>query len=159
HRFVAPVETRGRSSMKTMMSTETLYAAGWRQGTVLSSQLDAVSTVLESKSRKPSEVRRSHGYWVLATQDCTLDRTPVDSNSPEIELRQVYDSQPPTHWGIHARKFLLDRAAGHYLIDGKPSAFVSARLLCDPDATKLLYTLPDDRVLALKTWLGNRYDR
>jgi hypothetical protein len=145
--------------MTTKMPTETLYAAGWRQGTVLKAELDAVATILDTKSRKAVEARQTHEVWVVVTQDCTLDRTEVSSNSPAIELRQVHDAQPPTHWGIHARKFLLDAESGHYLVDGKPASFVSPRLISDAEVVEHLFDLGDDRVLALKTWLGNRYDR
>jgi hypothetical protein len=80
-------------------------------------------------------------------------------NSPVVELRQVHDSDPPSHEGIHARKFLLNSSLGHYLVDDKPSAFVSPRFICDPMLSVSIYQLDGARVLALKTWLGNRYDR
>lgn len=83
----------------------------------------------------------------------------ASGNGPVVELRQVHVSDPPNHEGIHARKFLLSADSGHYLVDDKPSAFVSPRFICDPSLASALYLLGDSRVLALKTWLGKRYDR
>jgi hypothetical protein len=140
-------------------TTDTVYAAGWRQGTVLEASINVVSTVRNSTSGRPDQLQQSHSLWVLVTQDCNLFRMRVNVNSPVVELRQVHDSDPPLHEGIHARKFLLDAGSGHYVIDDKPSSFVSPRFLCDPVLVTRNYQLSDHRVLALKTWLGNRYDR
>jgi hypothetical protein len=140
-------------------TSDTVYAAGWRQGTVLQADINVVSTVRNPASGAADELRHSHSLWALVTQDCNLFRMKVSVNTPVVELRQVHDSSPPGHEGIHARKFLLDSSLGHYIIDDKPSAFVSPRLLCDSSLSTLLYKLSEARVLALKTWLGNRYDR
>lgn len=140
-------------------TSETVYAAGWRQGTVLRADIDVVSTVRNPTSGEAEELRHRHPLWALVTQDCNLFRMKANANTPVVELRQVHDSEPPTHEGIHARKFLLNSASGHYLIDDKPCAFVSPRFLCDANLATLSYKLTEPRVLALKTWLGNRYDR
>ncbi|WP_328446068.1 hypothetical protein [Amycolatopsis sp. NBC_00438] len=100
-----------------------------------------------------------HDTWVVVTQDCNLNRSKPTNNSPIVELRQVHGDTPPTSWGIHARKFLLDADRGHYIVDDKPSLFVSPKYLNSLDDSVLIYKLPPDRVMALKTWLGNRYDR
>lgn len=140
-------------------TTDTVYAAGWRQGSVLEASIDVVSTIRNPASGEMSHLEQSHSLWALVAQDCSLFRMRANSNTPVVELRQVHDSDPPTHEGIHARKFLLDSSLGHYLVDDKPSAFVSPRFLCDTVLVTRNYQLGESRVLALKTWLGNRYDR
>jgi hypothetical protein len=140
-------------------ANDTVYAAGWRQGTVLQAEIGVTVTVRNPSTGAADQVQRQHALWALASQDCNLYRMKASTNSPTVELRQVHVSGPPNHEGIHARKFLLDSKLGHYLIDDKPSAFVSPRFLCDPGLVRLVYKLSEPRVLALKTWLGNRYDR
>jgi hypothetical protein len=140
-------------------TSDTVYAAGWRQGAVLHADVEVVSTVRNPDTGIADQVTTQHALWALVTQDCNLYRMKANVNTPVAELRQVHDSGPPTHEGIHARKFLLNSEFGHYLIDDKPSAFVSPRFLCDPSLARLDYKLSEPRVLALKTWLGNRYDR
>ncbi len=146
-------------SQKTPMSTETLYDLGWRQGSVLQTPISTVSLVSGPKSGTVKESVQSHELWAVVTQECGLARARVTQNTPSVELRQVHDTAPPITWGIRTRKFLLSETPSHYLIDDKPIAFVSPRLLSDAEVVKRLYTLEDRRVLALKTWLGNRYDR
>ena len=141
------------------MSTETLYDLGWRQGSVLQTPISTVSLVSGPKSGTVKESVQSHELWAVVTQECGLARARVTQNTPSVELRQVHDTAPPITWGIRTRKFLLSETPSHYLIDDKPIAFVSPRLLSDAEVVKRLYTLEDRRVLALKTWLGNRYDR
>lgn len=140
-------------------TTDTIYAAGWRQGTVLEATINVVSAVRNPISGEADQLQQSHSLWALVTQDCNLFRMRANINTPVAELRQVHDSEPPAHEGIHARKFLLDPGSGHYLIDDKPSSFVSPRFLCDPVLVTRRYQLSESRVLALKTWLGNRYNR
>jgi hypothetical protein len=140
-------------------TSDTVYAAGWRQGTVLQAELSVLSTVLNTTTGGANQVTSTHSLWALVTQDCNLYRTKANKNSPSIEFRQVHDSDPPHQEGIRARKFLLNPEFGHYLIDDKPSAFVSPRFLCDSNLVSFGYKLSEPRVLALKTWLGNRYDR
>jgi hypothetical protein len=154
---VSPAEKQGSSSMTE--TSDTVYAAGWRQGTVLQADISVLSTVLNTTTGGANQVTSNHSLWALVTQDCNLYRTKASKNSPSIEFRQVHDSDPPAQEGIRARKFLLNPELGHYLIDDKPSAFVSPRFLCDSNQVALRYKLSEARVLALKTWLGNRYDR
>lgn len=138
---------------------DTAYAAGWRQGTVLETEIEVVSTIRDPTTGAADQSRRTHSLWTLVTQDCNLYRMKASNNAPIAELRQVHDSEPPNHEGIHARKFLLNSDLGHYLVDDKPSAFVSPRFLCDDGLVRQIYRLDEPRVLALKTWLGSRYDR
>jgi hypothetical protein len=136
-----------------------LYAIGWRQGSVLAASLPYYGMALGTDGSV--DTRKSvNDNWVVVTQDCTLARTESSVNKPSIELRQVISDDPPTSWGITSRKFLMDKDRGHYLVDDKPSIFVSPRLLAKFfEGSNLIYTLPPQRILALKTWLGNRYDR
>lgn len=141
------------------MTGKSLHGEGWRQGSVFHAELPTLGIAFDTEKKKPISRHDVHGLWLVTSQDCTLDRTKPASNTPSVELRQVLHDQPPAHWGIHARKFLLDRELGHYLVDDKPINFVSPRMLSNIEEDGRLYTLHDDRVLALKTWLGNRYDR
>ena len=128
---------------------------------MLGSRLTTYSAVRTpaGKAAGVLEKDKQHDKWVIVTQDCSLDRTRVSVNAPVVELRPVFDEDPPAHWGIHATKFLLSDEKKHYLVDGKAAKFVSPRLLSDRVLVRKLYDLSDPRVLALKTWLGNRYDR
>ena len=138
------------------MPSEKLYEKGWRQGTIFKLPLIASTSVW--RADPPGVVKRdiTHETWVVATQDCNLNRAAVDSNSPTIELRQVHSDQPPNTWGIHSRKFRLDDD-GRYVVDDKPAQFIAPRVLAQ--VADVIATLPNDRVAAFKTWLGNRYDR
>lgn len=140
-----------------MTTSDTLYIAGWRQGSVLSAIIPTLS-VVKGSGQICEERRTEHGTWVIVTQDCTLAREDARSNTASIEIRQVLDSNPPLSWGISSRRFLLDDVTGHYIVDGKPAGYVSPRLL-ESDVVAKLYNLSNHRVLALKTWLGRRYDR
>jgi hypothetical protein len=108
----------------------------------------------------PSPVARSatHGLWVICSQDCTLDQVGIEEPEPVIELRPVLVENPPTDWGIRARRFLLD--SSHYVDDYLPRTSIAPVALTyirergNPRAP-----LPSDRALAFKTWLGLRYDR
>ena len=141
------------------MTSQNLHSEGWRQGSVLHAELPTQVIVFDGARQRPEARKDVHGTWIVASQDCSLARAKVSSNTPAVELRQVLDDQPPENWGIHARKFLLDPDRRHYLVDDKPTNIVSPKLLGGIGTTNMLYTLSDERVLALKTWLGNRYDR
>lgn len=141
-----------------MANERSLYELGWRQGTVIGTPLPSFSIAADSEGN--AETRKDvHDTWLVATQDCNLARAKERTNSATIELRQVLDESPPDTWGIRARKFLLDEERGHYLLDDKPTTYVSPRYLARLDSGTLVYRLPETRVPALKTWLGNRYDR
>ncbi|MBM2615038.1 hypothetical protein JIG36_05625 [Actinoplanes sp. LDG1-06] len=142
-----------------MMTTETLYSLGWRQGSVFGAQLSVGFWGWDHKARSLKEGVAVGDTWIIATQDCNLFRARVNDNAPKVELRQVLKDSPPDKWGIRARKLLVDDEHGHYIVDDKPSAFISPRALAEGVGVERLYSLRPDRVLALKTWLGNRYSR
>lgn len=104
---------------------------------------------------------RTHDRWIVATQDCDLDL--VDAAHPEdvVELRPVFDDDPPATRGIRSGKYLL--SAGQYLEAQSRRTMISPAALTALLATGAARdnTLADDaeRKIELKTWLGYRYDR
>jgi hypothetical protein len=134
-----------------------LYAAGWRQGSVF--EADLPLGVIVVTGGVPVRSDGTHGRWAVASQDCDLDGTEADSPEPTIEIRPIYAEMAPTDWGIRSSKFLL--RDGEYLVSSSPREHVAAAVL-----TALLAAgnaarrEPDpDRKLGLATWLGLRYDR
>jgi hypothetical protein len=99
-----------------------------------------------------------HDFWVVCSQDCTLDQNGIEESEPVIELRPVLTENPPTDWGIRARKFLLDQS--HYVDDYAPRTSISPTALNHiGEQGHLGKPLTSDRALYFKTWLGVRYDR
>jgi len=105
-------------------------------------------------------VREQHtqGHWVVVTQDCDLDRLDENDPIPVVELRPVFDQNPPSELGLRSRHLLLDSP---YYIEAQ-----SGRTMISPAALTMAMTtggvrdlISDDRRLALKIWLGLRYDR
>jgi hypothetical protein len=94
----------------------------------------------------------------VVTQDCDLDKTNLTDNDPCIELRPIYINDPPNDWGIRSEKFKLFEK--DYIESSSPRLMVSALLLTNVMKKQAnLEELPEDRRIALKTWLGLRYDR
>jgi hypothetical protein len=165
-----------------------LYSTGWRQGSMFEYTLALNGVVLRVAAQQPSLTRRglfrfvrrtvarlshrdqpeaeqgpvprssAHGFWIVSSQDCTLDQTDVGEPEPVVELRPVFAENPPTDWGIRARKFLLDQ--NHYVDDYAPRTSIApAALHYIGEQGHLGTPLPSERALAFKTWLGFRYDR
>jgi hypothetical protein len=131
-----------------------LYAAGWRQGSILDATLDA--SVLESGEGGVQHKARSFSRWVVCTQDCDLASAATDSDEAVVELRPVLRSDPPKDWGIRSRRFLLGEK--DYVDASLPRCFISPKALVqaiDPE----LEEIEPGRARAFKTWLGRRYDR
>lgn len=134
-----------------------LYADGWRQGTIFPGLLPLDAVVL-SESSSPERQQREHSLWVIATQDCDLDKTDTDEQIPTVELRPVLTDDPPRDWGIRSARLLLTEL--EYISSSSPRPFVAAAVL-----TSLLAGGADRRELdpirrrAFATWLGKRYDR
>lgn len=170
------------------MQEPSLYSAGWRQGSMFEYGLALNGVVLGMAAQQPSLTRRgrfravrtavarslrrdqleaeqgpvprssAHGFWVVSSQDCTLEQTDIGESEPVIELRPVFTENPPTEWGIRARRFLLDQ--DHYVDDYAPRTSIApAALNYIGEQGHLGAPLPSERALAFKTWLGFRYDR
>lgn len=134
-----------------------LYAAGWRQGSILVAELPLDAVVLDASGR-PSRDQREHGRWALASQDCELDQTETSDAQPTIELRPVYFNAPPSDWGIRSARCRLTDA--DYVVSASPRALVSAAVLSAAlEAGAPRHDVPAARRLAFTTWLGLRYDR
>ena len=134
-----------------------LYDDGWRQGSIFESNLP-LPAVMQGASGRPELTQATHGRWVVASQDCDLDRAASGETEPCIELRPVYTETPPADWGIRSARLLL--TTHDYVISATPRLHVAPATL-----TALLQgdvSLRDpgtDRRRAFTTWLGLRYDR
>lgn len=124
----------------------------------MESKLPLETVVLNRNTGRIERLQNEHGIWVLATQDCDLNNCEADDEYPCIELRPVFDEDPPKDWGIRSSKFLLSES--EYLQSA------SARIIISPAAlTSLLRdgdfrrVASEERRKALTTWLGLRYDR
>jgi hypothetical protein len=98
-----------------------------------------------------------HPLWVVASQDCDLAAVDETSNTPCLEIRPLYSELPPQEWGIRAHKLRLTDS--HYVDASMPRVMISAAALHSSGALDPVLQAPPARALALKTWLGKRYDR
>lgn len=103
-----------------------------------------------------------HNLWIVVTQDCDLDGMEPDDDVDSVELRLVFDEEPPPTLGIRSRKLLLVRGQPYYLqADSRRVTISPASLMAihraRPDSRE--ERLDEARLTALKTWLGKRYDR
>ncbi len=134
-----------------------LYADGWRQGSIIQATLPLDGVVLDGDGR-PCRDQSDHGSWAVASQDCDLDKTDADHHEPTVELRAVFTDKPPEDWGLRSWRLRLTET--DYVVSHGPRTVVSAAVLTalvqdgserrDVDAS---------RRLAFTTWLGLRYDR
>lgn len=99
-----------------------------------------------------------HGLWLVANQECELANQDSDATDAVIELRPVYSSENlvSPNWGIRSRILRLSENA--HLISDSPRLNVSSSFL-SVNAPRRMPPLTDERAIALKTWLGLRYDR
>ena len=139
-----------------------LYDAGWRQGSRLSSVLPKDTVVLDS-SGIPTWQLEDHDEWVVATQDCDLSFTDDRHAEPTIELHPVFHEHEVSanpNWGIRSRRLLLGTPE-EYVVSPSPHTLVAAAVLtaAAQRAGAAGTPLPDIRARAFKTWLGYRYDR
>jgi hypothetical protein len=94
----------------------------------------------------------------VVSQDCTLAYADSEDLEPRIEIRPVLNDDPPSQRGIRSRKLWLE--GNEYLDDASPHVLIAPRVL-----TRLLLqgairdATGESRTLALKLWLGKRYDR
>lgn len=136
-----------------------LYDAGWRQGSVLQATLHSAVTVINVGEL--DNVARTFTAWMIVTQDCDLADQEEDATEAEIELRPLFRNETPPMFGIRSRKLRVCHGRPDFLIAASPRCMIS------PQALTLLLAsganredwLDDDELLALKIWLGLRYDR
>ena len=130
---------------------ESLYVAGWRQGSILSASLPFDAVVLDASGQVVRQ-QGDHDRWVVASQECDLDLTDSDDEMPTIELRAVHTDNPPDDWGLRSSRLRLTES--EYVVSDDPRVSVSASVL-----TALLAAGAAGRSRALAIWLGLRYDR
>lgn len=134
-----------------------LYAEGWRQGSLFTAELPLDSVVLDAGGALRRH-QTEHGRWVVATQDCDLDSTDTDDGTPTIELRPVFSHDAPPDWGIRSVRYRLTDT--EYVHGLSARTMVSAAILSAIDASGGRDAgLAPERQRGLKTWLGRRYDR
>jgi hypothetical protein len=135
-----------------------LYGAGWRQGSIVESEFPLDAVVLGPSG--PERSFGTHSVWIVASQDCDLDRVDIDDPVPGIELRPVYtnDAPIPTDWGIRsARLRLTDH---EYAQANSPRQTVAPAVLTAVVAAGAIRRdVSFARRQGLTTWLGLRYDR
>lgn len=105
-------------------------------------------------------VRRqgTHSHWLVVTQNCDLDRLDENDRQPVVELRPVFDQNPPSELGLRSRQLLLDDS--NYIEAQSGRTMVSpAALTVAVESGGARSLVSDDRRLALTIWLGLRYDR
>ena len=135
-----------------------LYELGWRQGSIVETELPMSVVVLDPDSNSPNSRQEIHDLWVIATQDCDLDHFHCDYQEPCIEIRPVYAEDPPESWGIRSAKLLLTEE--NYVVSTSPRPVVSPAVLTtllEQGATRR--EIEAARRMAFITWLGLRYDR
>ncbi len=133
-----------------------LYELGWRQGSIFDAALPADTVVLAPNGAYQRE-QQEHGVWVVASQDCDLAVTPSTADGACIELRPVFSEEPPTDWGIRSRRLRLTDAC--YVVAESPRTMISPAALVAHGTSCARAPLAPGRTVALKTWLGLRYDR
>jgi len=131
-----------------------LHDLGWRQGTIFEADLVATSYVYEEGEVIPADARFS--TWVVVSQDCDLASVETDSNEPTVEVQPVVSGQGGGGWGIRSRVIRLSE-------DEQTSADLPKLRISPAALTVYGKTTPrvidESRAVALKTWLGLRYDR
>jgi hypothetical protein len=134
-----------------------LYEAGWRQGSIFEMAL-SLDAIILGVSGRPERSSVPHGVWVIATQDCDLDRAEADDPDPSIELRPLFIRDCPTDWGIRSARLRLTDE--EYAQANSPRLTVGPNVLTAALASGAVRRdiLPARR-RGFTTWLGLRYDR
>jgi len=138
------------------MTAGDLYNTGWRQGSVFLAKLTASSLDVGDKPNEVAVRSLDHGRWVVCTQDCDLRSSPLESSKTLVEVRPVFDEEPPADWGIRSNKIRLTYDL--YVEAGALRLHLTPALL-HRYAERRSDPLADHRATAFKTWLGLRYDR
>ena len=104
----------------------------------------------------PSLRSDNHDLWVVVTQDCDLYKWKPTDLDPVVEIRPVFLRNPPQDWGIRSAKLRLNGEL--YMEADQPRLHLSPAALTTFESGRRA-PLSNDRIVALKTWLGKRYDR
>jgi len=147
------VTPSGRSEAHPECHPESLRAAGWSQGCRLKLDLPMDHIVVVNGQVQPD--RSGHSDWVLAEQDCDLAWGAIAGSDTTVELRPVFETDPPAHWGIRSSTFRLDLTGAH-LRAGASSVRVTPDVVLKAQHESCAHPASARR---LKTWLGLRYDR
>lgn len=135
-----------------------LYDAGWRQGSIVVMELPLDAVIL-GDSGGPERLSMPHGLWVVATQDCDLDRAESDDSNPGIELRPLFTQGCPADWGIRSAKLRLTDV--EFVEANAPRLTVAPNVLMNAvlSGRAVRREVHVSRRQAFTTWLGLRYDR
>lgn len=135
-----------------------LRSMGWRQGCVLEVELP-YDAVIVADDGKPRADRSVHGRWMIASQDCDLAFVQATSTVPSVELRPVFDHDPPQEWGIRGVRMRLN--GRDYLHAHSPRLIVAPAVLntAGHGASNHATCPTQESARYIKTWLGRRYDR
>lgn len=137
---------------------ESLYEEAWCQGLILEADLPFDTVVLGTNSGLAERDQGEHSIWVVASQDCDLDKAEINNFSPIIELRPVFREDPPLDWGIRSAQFLLTET--EYVSSTSPRPMVSPALMTTLKMNGcVLRDIAQERHVAFTTWLGLRYNR
>lgn len=107
------------------------------------------------KAGKAYIEREVHGRWLIVDQDCDLAWRALSGSPYTIELRAIWEENPPDDWSIRSAQLLLDGSGAHIKAD-TPVVHVTADVL---SLGEHLTCPHPDSARRLKTWLGLRYDR
>lgn len=132
---------------------QTLYDAGWRQGSRIAANLPCDYIGLDGGNIV--RIQLEHDEWILVTQDCDLNSTSVNAGS-FVELRPIFSEPDYVRLGIRSSKFAV--------AEGKVLSAQSTRIMLEARALATLLESRQAPIGAkrrryLKTWLGLRYDR
>jgi hypothetical protein len=137
-------------------SEESLYDRGWRQGTVFDLELSVSTAVLKPDGAIGPRVDQ-YSCWVIATQDCDLSNASSGDPEPTIEIRPVAKESGSGDWGI--RSAILRITSDLAVRSSSPRLHVSPLVLSTHAEKTRHDPIDEGRSIALKTWLGLRYDR
>lgn len=131
---------------------KSLYALGWRQGSVFEHELHICVNRLSESGVAPDIT--PHRKWIIATQDCDLAGAALDALT-EIEIWPLYVTDEIVGASIRNKKFGI--SAGWMVNSPSARGYIEARALAglrQGDETPSAQTYRH-----FKTWLGRRYDR
>lgn len=131
---------------------------GWRQGSRLDAELPIGGLILNAEATVAGRAQ-THGRWVVTTQDCDLAAWDENRREPLVEVRPRFPlNKASVEWGIRSRVLRLDDDEC-VNSDDPPIRLSPAPLVKVAERNPRPAALAQGRVVALKTWLGRRYDR